>query len=225
MITSFVCVRIITIFKTPIAQLASIHRLVETEAKANTVDDTVAALNINGVVRERSERALSDDGVVDEVLPHGVTVSQGSVEALEVGGPDGRGVELARDDVHLDDVGGDRSPESLVRLEGRVGGGEDGEGSGSRDLGGDAGGLEGVVELAEVVVSLQVHLLLALGDAEVSPDLSGSLEVLEGGEDVTSSSSTSGSRGGGGRGYKTSRAERRSSRIQTIALIMLVHRV
>lgn len=159
------------------------------------MDDTVAALNINGVVRERSERALSDDGIVDEVLPHGVTVGQGAVEALEVSGLDRLRVELARDDVHLDDISVNWSPEELVRLEGRVGGGEDGEGSGSLKLGGDAGGLEGVVELAEVIVTLQVHLLLALGNSKVSPDLSRSLEVLEGGEDITSGSS-----GGGGRG-------------------------
>merc|ERR1719221_1590624 len=183
-------------FGTP-ALVLSRPRSVKAEAKADRVDDAVAALDVDGVVRVRAERLLADDGVVHEVLPHGVPVRERAVEALEVGRGDlGRG-ELAFNNVHLDDVGGDGAAHGLVGLQGGIGGGEDGEGTGARELGRHARGLEEVVELAKVLVALEVVLLLAHGDAVGSPDLAGALEVLQGAEDVAAAAAAG--RGGGGR--------------------------
>eukprot|EP01083_Nonionella_stella_P040308 109470_1 len=116
------------------------------------MDDAVGALNIHGVVRVRSEGLLADDGIVDEVLPHGVTVVER--DASE-GGEGGRGhigrADLARDDVELEHIGGDGSTHGLEGLKRGVGGGEDGEGTGSGELGGDTSGLKKLGELAEVL--------------------------------------------------------------------------
>merc|ERR1712127_554107 len=60
------------------------------------------------------------------MLTDGVTVNQGSGEGLQVGSGNIRRSNLARDDVHLDDVSSDGSHKGFVRLKSRVGGGEDG---------------------------------------------------------------------------------------------------
>merc|ERR1719221_996253 len=186
-------------FGTP-ALVLSRPRSVKAEAKADRVDDAVAALDVDGVVRVRAERLLADDGVVHEVLPHGVPVRERAVEALEVGrGYLGRG-ELALDDVHPDDVGGDGTAHGLVGFQGGIGGREDREGTGARELGRHARGLEEVVELAEVLVALEVVLLLAHGDAVGSPDLAGALEVLQGAEDAAAAGRGGGGRSSGGSG-------------------------
>mmetsp|Transcript_31547 Transcript_31547/g.66045 ORF Transcript_31547/g.66045 Transcript_31547/m.66045 type:complete len:282 (-) Transcript_31547:107-952(-) len=183
--------------------------LVESEAKANRVDDTIRAFNIHGVVIVGSEGLLSNNGIIDEMLTDGVTVNQGSGEGLQVGSGNIRRSNLARDDVHLDDVSSDLSPEGFVRLKSRVGGGEDGVGS-SSELSGNASGLKRSGELAEVLVSLKVVLLESLSNSKVTPDLSRSLKIFDGTKDVSSSSARSGggcggSRSGSGRSSDLSR--------------------
>mmetsp|Transcript_5914 Transcript_5914/g.11373 ORF Transcript_5914/g.11373 Transcript_5914/m.11373 type:complete len:271 (-) Transcript_5914:47-859(-) len=177
--------------------------LVECEAKANRVDDAIRAFNIHGVVIVGSEGLLSNNGIIDEMLTDGVTVNQGSVEGIQGGSGNIRGSNLARDDVHLNDVSSDGSPEGFVRLKSRVSGGEDGVGS-SSELGGNASGLHSSGEFAEVLVSLKVVLLESLSDSKVTPDLSRSLEIFEGTGEVSSSSPSAGSGGGCGGGSSRS---------------------
>ena len=130
------------------------------------MDDTISALNIDGIIRVGSERLLADDGIVDKVLTDGITVFQRHApEAGQVGRGDGARGDISPDDVQLHDVGGDGTAEELVGFEGGIGGGEYGEGTGAGDLVGHSGGLEGGVEFAKVFVSLEVALLLADGNA------------------------------------------------------------
>ena len=162
------------------------------------MDNTVGALNINGIIRVRAESLLSNNGIVHKVLSDGITVIQRTGQGIQVGGGDLAARDLPGDDVHLENIGGERSPHHLIGCDGGIRGGEDGEGSGSGKLGSDAQGVKGVVEFAKVFVSLEVVLLKASGDAEISPDLARSFQSLEGAEDVSSSSSTSSATGGWG---------------------------
>ncbi len=120
------------------------------------MDDTIVARNIDGVVTVWSEGLLSNNSIIYKVLSNGVTVVQllatngGQVSSGNIG----RG-DLSRNDVHLENIGCDWSTHGLVGLEGGVGGGEDGEGTSSRDLGSNSSGLKGFVEFTEVLVSLQ----------------------------------------------------------------------
>ena len=159
------------------------------EAERDAVDDAVVALDVDRIVGVGPEGLLPDDGVVDEVLPDRVAVLQRhAADADEGRRGHGAARDLALDDVELEDVGGEGAAHGLVRLEGRVGGGEDREGPGALQLGGDPEGAQGGVELAEVVVPAEVGLLVALGDAQVAPDLPGSLEAREGGEETAEAS-------------------------------------
>jgi len=163
------------------------------------VDDTVGALDIHRVVGVGSEGLFSDDDVVDEVLADGISVLEGSGEGGQVGGFHVGGGDVAGYDVHLENIGIDRSPEHFVRLDGRVDGCEDGVGTRTGQFVGDTGGFESIVEEVEVVVFLEFGLLLADGDTFGTPDLTRSLEGGEGVQD-TARSTGSGGRSRSGRG-------------------------
>ena len=75
---------------------------------------------------------------------------------------------------------------------GVVGGGEDGERTGSGKFVGNTGGLEGGVEFAEVIVSLKVGFFLAHGDTIGTPNLTRS---FKGGQSVNNGTTGTG-RGG-----------------------------
>ena len=152
------------------------------------MNNTIAARNIDRVIRVGSEGLFSNDGIIDKVLSDGVTVSELlSSQAGQIRGRDVLGGNESGDDVHLEDSGVHRAPEQFVRFQSGIGGGEDGEGSGSGELGGDSGGFEEGDELSKVFVSLEVGFFLAHGDSVGSPDLAGALEGAEGADDVSSS--------------------------------------
>lgn len=64
-------------FSEHIADVKPFYELIESEAKANGVDDAIGAFNIDGVVRVGSEGLLTDLGVVDKVFSDGITVDEG----------------------------------------------------------------------------------------------------------------------------------------------------
>jgi len=66
--------------------------------------------------------------------------------------------------VKLQNISGDGTTEELVGFEGGVGGSKDGEWSRAGDFVGNASGLEGGEEFAEVFIALEVGLFLADGD-------------------------------------------------------------
>lgn len=72
--------------------------------------------------------------------------------------------------------------------------GKDGERTSSLKLSSNTSRLNQIKELSKVVVSTKIRFLLAHGDTIGSPHLSGSLEGLKGGKDISSGS------GGGGWG-------------------------
>jgi hypothetical protein len=125
-----------------------------------------------------------------------------SANGGKISSADSGGGDLPLDDVELADGSVEWTKHFLVRVNGRVDRGEDREGSCSSEFGGDAAGLETFDELVEVVVSLQLTFLLADGDTLSTPDLSRSLEALEGVDDgataTDSSRSCDGSNRSGG---------------------------
>lgn len=91
------------------------------KAKSNSVDDSVAACNIDRVIRIRSESLLSNNGIIDKVLPHSITVGKLlSSEGGEVGAGDISRGDESGNDVHLDDASIDGSTHGLVRGDGGV---------------------------------------------------------------------------------------------------------
>lgn len=111
------------------------------------MDDTVSNLNINGEVFVFSESGLSNNGIIDKVLPDSITVVQRSSHGVEGGGWDIFGGDgLSLDNVHLQHVSGDGSTHLLVGFKAGVGGGKDGVRSSSQ---GDSVGGEGGSEFIE----------------------------------------------------------------------------
>jgi len=119
------------------------------------VDNTVIASNIDGEIRELSEGLLSDNRVVDEIL----TEFTGKGEGFSC---DGGEIE--------------RSTGQFVRLDSKVSGCKDSEGSGSSKGSSNTRFIKTLDEESEVVVSTKVTLLESLSDSISSPYLSRSLE-------------------------------------------------
>merc|ERR1712228_924481 len=115
--------------------------LVQGKGHADGMDDTVAAGDINGEIGVGSEGFFSDDGVVDEVLTDGVSVFKGTAKGGKVSSDITRG-NLSRDNLHLQNISGDFTTDGFVSGNSTVGEGEDGEGTGSGEFGGNAGGLK-----------------------------------------------------------------------------------
>ncbi len=107
------------------------------------MNDTVSNLNINGEVFVFSESGLSKNGIIDEVLPDGITVVKGSSQGVKGGGWDvfgGDGRSL--NNVQLQHISGDGSTHLLVGFKAGVIGGKDGVRSSSQgdSIGGEGGG-------------------------------------------------------------------------------------
>ena len=167
--------------------------LIESEAVTDSVDDTASACNISGEIFERSESGLSNLSIIYEMLPDSITVSQGTVQGVKGSGGDGTGGNVSLNNVHLNNIVGDGSTHLLVGFKGGVGGGEDGVGSRVQvnSSSGDGGS-----EFSEGVIFPEVGFFLTDGNSVTSPDVSGSLEAIQGGD----GSSGSASRSGGSRG-------------------------
>lgn len=175
------------------------------KASADSVDDTVAACNIHGVVSIGSEGLFSNNNIIDEVLADGVSVLQWSSQTGKISRGDGRGGNLALDNVKLENIGSDGSLHHLVSLNGSVDRGKDGERSSSGQFVGNSSGLKGGSEFAETVVSLKVILFFANGNTFSTPDLSRSLKTSKRGQNISSASSRGGSSRGGSSGCCSSR--------------------
>ena len=63
------------------------------------MDDTIVTLNINGIVTERTKGLLSNNGIIDKVLPNGVPVLERSCQTGKGGGGDVLGGNVALDNV------------------------------------------------------------------------------------------------------------------------------
>mmetsp|Transcript_2022 Transcript_2022/g.5331 ORF Transcript_2022/g.5331 Transcript_2022/m.5331 type:complete len:200 (-) Transcript_2022:149-748(-) len=148
----------------------------------DSVDDPVFAHDVGGVGCPPGVVVeLTDEGLVDvdlselalgreDVAAHGLDLSQQFV-----------GEEILRDDVGQDDLLGQAA---LVGLEGAVGRGEDGERADPPEDLGEPDLVDGVLELVEVVVSLDLRLALALEPREVAVVHAGTLEGSEGAQDA-----------------------------------------
>jgi hypothetical protein len=147
------------------------------QSNANSMDDTVVAGNVDGIVRKWSESLLSENGVIHEILTELARVGEGlALEGGERSTGNGRSRNLSRDDAVLEHFGVDRSNLSLVSFNGGVSHSKDSEGSSSLKCRANTRGSEASVEKTEVIVSLEFSLTLILGNTIGSPDLSGTLE-------------------------------------------------
>lgn len=119
--------------------------LVHCKGKADSVDDAVAAVHVHREVRVRPKGLFPNDGVIDKVLAHGISVLKRASHRGEVTTDIGRG-DLSRDNLHLDGVGVEGTTERFVRLHGTVDRSEDSERTGSSEFSSDTGGLKGTEE-------------------------------------------------------------------------------
>ena len=144
------------------------------------MDHSIVTVNIDREVGKLTEGLFTNNGVIDEVLAEAATIGKSRSELRgQHGRSKGARWNLAGDDVVGQHLGSDLTIGALVRFNGRVGRGKDGERTWSGDALGHTSGLEQSTELAKAVVSLQVTLFFANGDTVGTPDLSRALHTSQ----------------------------------------------